>query len=98
MPVRIQKDPGGGIVPGSRNRQSAWGDQTALITTTANLDRWFQTLFVEGSTTASHFDPVGDALHYRCLDPEIAVRRHPLAGVGASGDLAAGHHYQLRAR
>jgi len=26
-------------------------------------------------------DPFGNALHHHALDPEIAVRRHPLAGV-----------------
>ena len=50
------------------------------------------------SASTDRSDPIGDALHHRALDPEIAVRRHPLARVGASGDRAAGHHYQLLAR
>jgi hypothetical protein len=35
---------------------------------------------------SSRSDPVGDALHYRALDPEVAVRGNPLTWVGASVD------------
>ena len=43
-------------------------------------------------------DPFGNALDYHALGPEIAVRRHRVAGVGAFGDLAAQHHHQLLPR
>jgi hypothetical protein len=50
------------------------------------------------STPASHSDPFGDALDQHALDPEIAVRRHPPARVGALGELPASHHRQLLPR
>jgi len=55
---------------------------------------------VDGAFSAASWrsDPFGNALHHHALDPEIAVRRHPLAGVGAFGDLAAPHHHQLLPR
>ena len=43
-------------------------------------------------------DPFGNALHYHAFNPEIAVRRHRFAGVGAFGDLAAPHRHPLLPR